>query len=154
MALPGSSHSGFRNRSARALTEAHAGPNMTPMVDVVMVILIFFMASTAILGPEWFIKTALPTVRENPNATPNPDAPPPLRITLRTLDNNTRVFFNDEPDVAMNTLESRIKNDLSAKGPDLVVIVTPEDSVPWEDVVKTFETLYKLGVKFEKGGIK
>lgn len=49
-----------RRRSALAMYEAHAGPNMTPMVDVVMVILIFFMASAAILGPEWFLKTNLP----------------------------------------------------------------------------------------------
>jgi len=37
------------------------GPNMTPMVDVVLVILIFFMASTAFIGPEWFLRAALPS---------------------------------------------------------------------------------------------
>jgi len=41
---------------------------MTPMVDVVMVILVFFMASAAILGPEWFLKTNLPV--KAPAATP------------------------------------------------------------------------------------
>src|SRR5215813_7077601 len=50
----------FRRRNAQALYDQHYGPNMTPMVDVVMVILIFFMASTAFLGPEWFLKTHLP----------------------------------------------------------------------------------------------
>jgi len=36
---------------------------MTPMVDVVMVILIFFMASAAFLGAEWFLKAAIPSKR-------------------------------------------------------------------------------------------
>ncbi|MEZ6319152.1 MAG: biopolymer transporter ExbD [Phycisphaerales bacterium] len=50
----------FRERGALAVHELHFGPNMTPMVDVVMVILIFFMASTALLGPEWFIRAHVP----------------------------------------------------------------------------------------------
>ena len=39
---------------------AHVGPNMTPMVDVVMVILIFFMTWMSFVGAEWFLRTALP----------------------------------------------------------------------------------------------
>ncbi|MFZ4431104.1 MAG: biopolymer transporter ExbD [Phycisphaerales bacterium] len=62
----GTTRHGFRNRSARATHESHYGPNMTPMVDVVMVILIFFMASAAILGPEWFIKSNLPVMAAAP----------------------------------------------------------------------------------------
>ncbi len=50
----------FKARSARSVYESHHGPNMTPMVDVVMVILVFFMASAAILGPEWFVRSSLP----------------------------------------------------------------------------------------------
>ena len=46
---------GRRGRGA-----AHFGPNMTPMVDVVMVILIFFMASAAFVGEEWFLFAAIP----------------------------------------------------------------------------------------------
>lgn len=53
---------GWRIRPRRALDAhgMHFGPNMTPMVDVVMVILVFFMASTAVLGPEWFLRAAAP----------------------------------------------------------------------------------------------
>ena len=35
---------------------------MTPMVDVVLVILIFFMASTTIAGQEWFLRAGVETV--------------------------------------------------------------------------------------------
>lgn len=47
-------------RTAWRRYESAFGPNMTPMVDVVMVILVFFMASAAFLGPEWFVKSVLP----------------------------------------------------------------------------------------------
>lgn len=33
---------------------------MTPMVDVVMVILVFFMVSAAFLGPEWLLGSLVP----------------------------------------------------------------------------------------------
>jgi len=36
-----------------------SGLMMTPMVDVVLVILIFFMASTTIAGYEWFLQAAV-----------------------------------------------------------------------------------------------
>ncbi|MEL6739544.1 MAG: biopolymer transporter ExbD [Planctomycetota bacterium] len=53
--------SAWRIRPRRALDAhgMHFGPNMTPMVDVVMVILVFFMASTAVLGPEWFLRASV-----------------------------------------------------------------------------------------------
>ncbi|MEM1186649.1 MAG: biopolymer transporter ExbD [Planctomycetota bacterium] len=55
---------GFRRRDARATYDLHFGPNMTPMVDVVLVILIFFMASAAFLGPELLLRSGLPGVGE------------------------------------------------------------------------------------------
>jgi len=51
--------SSFRKRNALHTWELHFGPNMTPMVDVVMVILVFFMASTAFIGPEWLLRVGL-----------------------------------------------------------------------------------------------
>ena len=35
----------------------NVGPNMTPMVDVVMCILIFFMLGTSLASPELFLKS-------------------------------------------------------------------------------------------------
>lgn len=62
----------LRRRDALSLARAHSGPNMTPMVDVTMVILIFFMASTAILGPEIMLKAGV--ARESVAAAPAPAA--------------------------------------------------------------------------------
>jgi len=82
--------SGFRRRHAGARAALHAGPNMTPMVDVVMVILVFFMASAAFVGPEWFLTAQavsrtpppIPTTPTGGGSVPAPE--PLLRILLRT----------------------------------------------------------------------
>lgn len=58
----------LRRRDALHHHSLHFGPNMTPMVDVVMVILVFFMASAAFLGPEWF----LPSLIAQPPAPASP----------------------------------------------------------------------------------
>ena len=54
------------------------GPNMTPMVDVVLVILIFFMAATTIVGQEWFLKADLPEQREETSETNGFTLPTPM----------------------------------------------------------------------------
>ena len=41
---------------------AHVGPNMTPMVDVVMCILIFFMLASSFVMPELFLKSSMPAI--------------------------------------------------------------------------------------------
>ncbi|MCC6285367.1 MAG: biopolymer transporter ExbD [Phycisphaerales bacterium] len=72
----------LRLRDARSLHEAHAGPSMTPMVDVVLVILIFFMASAAFLASDKLHPVLIPPP---PSAAPDPFALPALvlRVELR-----------------------------------------------------------------------
>ena len=56
------SRGAFRRRAALDVWSMNFGPSMTPMVDVVLVILIFFMASASFVGPEWFLRAALPVL--------------------------------------------------------------------------------------------
>ncbi len=53
-------HRPLRKRNIMGASSGGFGPTMTPMVDVVLVILIFFMASTSIAGSEWFLRASLP----------------------------------------------------------------------------------------------
>src|SRR3954452_2971553 len=46
-----------RQRGVFKKTPVHIGPNMTPMVDVVMCILIFFMLGSTLATPELFLKS-------------------------------------------------------------------------------------------------
>jgi len=50
---------GLHRRSVLGDPAAHTGPMMTPMVDVVLVILIFFMGSATIAGHEWFLRAGV-----------------------------------------------------------------------------------------------
>ncbi|MFK7759726.1 MAG: biopolymer transporter ExbD [Phycisphaerales bacterium] len=50
---------GLRKRSVFDRSNQRTGLMMTPMVDVVLVILIFFMASTTIAGYEWFLQASI-----------------------------------------------------------------------------------------------
>lgn len=49
----------LNRRSVFDRSNQRSGLMMTPMVDVVLVILIFFMASTTIAGYEWFLQAAV-----------------------------------------------------------------------------------------------
>ncbi|MBS0197798.1 MAG: biopolymer transporter ExbD [Planctomycetes bacterium] len=135
----------FRNRSARAVHEQHAGPNMTPMVDVVMVILIFFMASAAILGPEWFLKSALPVVGGSAAASKTtrikitvargPDATPLITITA-----------GDAPpkESSLSGLAA-----ILAALPDksnAIALVSPSADVPYDWVVRVHEACAQAGI--------
>jgi len=49
----------LRRRSVLGDPDERSGPMMTPMVDVVLVILIFFMGSATIAGQEWFLRAGV-----------------------------------------------------------------------------------------------
>ena len=112
----------WRRRNALALYDSHYGPNMTPMVDVVMVILIFFMASTAFLGPEWFLKTHLPTVGSKaPTDAPEQTR---LRVVLSVgPQNKTLASVSGADGLTMEQLETKITDEAKRGRPDQVVVL-------------------------------
>jgi biopolymer transport protein ExbD len=151
-------HRGLRRRDALHAHSLHFGPNMTPMVDVVMVILIFFMASAAFLGSEWFLKAAIPfdagrgSNRNKPN---DPTALPPVRLDL-LMDVNeagqTVVTFPPLTRAPVDAFFARIaefKKDQTAG--DIEIVIRPTPRVPYADVVRVHAAcddagIYKLGI--------
>jgi biopolymer transport protein ExbD len=136
----------YRRRNARALYDAHYGPNMTPMVDVVMVILIFFMASTAFLGPEWFLKTNLPVT--GPAPAPADVQPTRLRIALSLNDAGATVASVGESiGMDLATLDTVLLETVErATAENTIVLVAPSPEVPYDDVVRLHETCARLGI--------
>lgn len=136
-----------RSRSALAAYEAHHGPNMTPMVDVVMVILIFFMASTVVLGPEWFIRSGLPKKGAPSAAAPTPEQR--LRITLtRSATNTTLVSIDSGPAQSpadtLRLLRERVPTAEAAATTTL--LIDAADSIPYDDVVTIHEAAAAAGI--------
>lgn len=127
------------------------GPNLAPMVDVVLVILIFFMASVVFVGPEWFLPAALPHER-----TPDePESKDPYALPDPTL--NVRVSFNQGTPVvaglgpgtvALDDFETHARAQLAGTNPQSIKIrLSAVPGVPWQHVVTTQDILTRVGIR-------
>ncbi len=121
-------------------------PNMTPMVDVTLVILIFFMASATITGPEWFLRAGLPE--------PAPPTPPaPLALPSPIL--RAEVFIRDGVTLVRGIGPERPLDDaiasIGAMDPSvakgLVVEIEPADTAPYAEVVRLHAALVAAGAE-------
>lgn len=147
-----------RRVGALAAWDMHYGPNMTPMVDVVMVILVFFMTSSAILGPEWFLKSVLPVTAPPPPTSDTPEKPTRVNAALsREPGGKTAVAVRDANNAeAQETLDAflaRLERLAREKSSRLIeVLLTPGPDVAYGDIVRIHETCQKLGI--EKVGMQ
>lgn len=149
----------FRRRSALDRYSLHFGPNMTPMVDVVMVILVFFMTSAAFVGPEWFLSALLPApAKAPPSAAPTPppaggagagalapvrldlalDATPAGGVTLTGL-GLTAASLED----GLAALAAFVKDTPTDQ---VELLLKPAAGVPYRDVIRVHEAAEALGL--------
>lgn len=150
----------FRRRDALHTWELHFGPNMTPMVDVVMVILIFFMASASFAGAEWFLKTAIPREAAPPSQTPKSESGDPFRLpparfelTLRRGEGGRTVASGQgiEP-VEIAGLQARLADLARGATPeDLILVIRSGGDVPYGDVIRAHDAAAAAG--FSKVGL-
>ena len=112
------------------------GPNMTPMVDVTLVILIFFMASASILGHEWFLRADLPEVQDPDLQTTGYTLPTPmLSADLFVRDGHIFVQgFGDEPRPIESVIE-QIRSMDAQLADGLILGIRAGDDVPYAAVV-------------------
>jgi biopolymer transport protein ExbD len=151
----------MRARTARSVYESHHGPNMTPMVDVVMVILVFFMASAAILGPEWFVRSSLP-VRGPAQTAPSDSRVIQLQITfdaesiqsgmtLAVAGSSSpfpvqRIASDEDLGPALASLVTTLNADPSPSSITLVALITPAPHTRYERVVGAHEACLRAGI--------
>jgi biopolymer transport protein ExbD len=154
----------FRRRRALDVASLHFGPNMTPMVDVVMVILVFFMVSAAFLGPEWLLGSLVPrpapaagsgNTAQGPGKGPtdtDPLATTPVRFTIdlrrSPAGNGQQAFASGAglTDASIEQVVDALKKQVGDKQLTSVeVLIRPADGVPWGAVVHTHELCTKAG---------
>lgn len=97
--------------------------NVTPLVDVMLVLLIIFMVTAPIMS--YPIDVNLP----QPTTTPPPitrDPPPPIRLRI---DASSQVFWNDNP-TPLTQVEQMMKNEVQRDPTNqpLLEIETSEDA--------------------------
>lgn len=112
------------------------GPNMTPMVDVVLVILIFFMAATTIVGQEWFLKADLPEQREETSETNGFTLPTPM-LDLELFVERDRIMARGlGPEaIEIDEVVARIEHMDAALSEGLILRIGASDDVPYGAVV-------------------
>lgn len=132
--------SALKPRTALGVRETQLVPSMTPMVDVVLVILIFFMAATVIGGREWLLDTS--RAAEPSAAAGLPE--PVFRVNVRgdgLVDGFGAVGV--EPSALLAVVTAAIEGVDPAS---VEAVVVPADDAGYEDVVTVMAQLRGAGL--------
>ncbi len=128
-----------RRRTMRVAVPAPSRPdiNVTPLVDVVLVLLIIFMVIVPLV--ERSLAVATPPMQE----TEAPQ-PPDDQLVLEVLADGT-VRVNQEP-VALPELDAHLRSAL-ARRKDKVVFFTADDAANFERAVSALDAAKAAGAK-------
>lgn len=113
-------------------------PNVTPMIDVLLVLLIIFMM--VIPMSRKAIDTQLP----DPTPRPAPPGPPPDQIVLEVLPNNQ--FALNKTPIQKDALFNRLKETYDGR-PEKVIFIKGDTTVPYSDVIFAMDQARGAGVK-------
>lgn len=119
----------------------HTEINITPLIDVVLVLLIIFLVTMPILMK--MVTLEVPR-KISENEAPDPAAGPPLVVKVMAdltieFDDGTRKTSLKGPD-----LPRTLRPILDLKLGEKVVFVDFEDQVPWGEVVTTMDLIRSL----------
>lgn len=115
--------------------KAELSLDMTPMIDIVFQLLIFFMLSSSFLNPA--LKLTLPT------AVPQDKAEPQRLIV--SVDKNGAVFVNTQK-TAIESLKGRLQTDL-VKDPKKSVHLRGDADMPYKMFVQVMDIARQAGAK-------
>ncbi|MFQ5672626.1 MAG: ExbD/TolR family protein [Nitrospinales bacterium] len=111
--------------------------DMTPMIDVVFLLLIFFMVSTAFVDFSRRMDIALPTSKSSTEE----EVAKPLLIEMTT---DKRIFLNGK-EVVLKQLELKLKRSLKTKQPSATI--KADKALPYGNVIKVMGILQGTGIK-------
>jgi biopolymer transport protein ExbD len=127
-------------------------PNLAPMVDVIMVLLVFFLLGASLnLVKQGVLQTELDP-RSGPGHRAAVEVIPRIRIALRTAaePESVRIFLMEEP-LPENTFEG-LRSVLLAKrragaDADNMVVIGADTTVRWRYVVRAMDAAVQAGFK-------
>jgi biopolymer transport protein ExbD len=137
-----------------------AGPNMTPLVDVVMVILIFLMMTGTFSAAEHYLVSDVPLQVKGAGGTPAPNMPIPTQFTIKVSQEgkyyvakagNFASVKNTNPARAYQQLHDdlagQLKNFTGAgvKADDIRVVIEPTAGVSLENLITVMEAAQDAG---------
>ena len=125
----------------RMRTAAHVGPNMTPMVDVVMVILIFFMLGSSFASPDWYLTNNTPAIKGglSKNVKVQKMTATRILIKLTQIGSHTRASIAAfQTEDLSGQLLKWLKDKKKAAGKNVQVLISPANDVPYQQVITTY----------------
>lgn len=126
--------------------DGDAGFQIAPMVDVVFVLLLFFMASAGSQVVERELNISLPSGRGGAASGPPPT---PMIIDIDAngvVSMNSRVF--DTPtSKELPELRAQLKDNIDRFGEDNPVIIRPNDNARQERIIDVLNSAASAGVK-------
>jgi biopolymer transport protein ExbD len=133
---------------AKGVTNPDVGFQIAPMIDVVFVIMLFFMVMAGAVKVEHELKTTLPGNVETAQETEMPD-----ELTIAVAENG-QVSLNDEPistptDKELTLLYQemmRARQNADSGKTKLLVTVQAEETARYERVVNVLDVLAKAEV--------
>lgn len=145
-----------RARKKRQSSEVHLGFQIAPMVDVVFVIMLFFMVLAGSVQIENAHNTKLPGTVEAPNPLTTPD-----EIAIR-IEDDGQVYLNEDPldtpenknlpELASNLNQLRESSDASKS--EVLVTIYANEQAKYERVVDVLDALTRAriaNVTFQAG---
>ena len=114
-------------------------PNVTPMIDVLLVLLIIFMMTIPMM------RKAIDLQLPDPNQPPPPkNSTPPDQIVLQVLPGPTYKINSEE--VPKANLAQRLKEIYDPR-PDKIIFIKGDSTVKYQDVVEAMDLSRGAGVK-------
>jgi biopolymer transport protein TolR len=130
-----SASSGYQSLRRKRPHKSIGEINVTPLVDVVLVLLLVFMVTAPMMSQG--IDINLPTANQVDNA-------PEDRLTV-SLDASGRAFLGNQP-IALPLLEDRIRAHMAGR-PTQVVYLRADESVRYGKVIEVVDLLKRCGVE-------
>jgi biopolymer transport protein TolR len=127
----GSFYRGLRSRRGGALM---GEINVTPMVDVVLVLLLVFMVTAPMMSRG--IDVQLPVANQ-------PQIPPQDRITV-SVNAEGRIYIADRP-VNITLVEERLRG-MTSGSADPVVYLRADESLRYSEVIKVVDLIKRAGI--------
>ena len=127
------------------------GLRMTPMIDVIFLLLTFFVMTAKFQEPEQLMPVIVG--KTSPQSATMQDTPlkifieaDPSGCLLRVENRPAIRLFDEKPSESLLVLARKVRQELEATGP-VPVELYYDDAISWDIVVKVYDVLYALGLQ-------